>query len=100
MDGTYTAVVDRFEEEQAVLLLEDDGETVGELLVDEDALPEEGRHVDAVLVVELEDDELDDVTYEERETADRGEQAQRRFDDLSQRPPSSEDESDSSENGG
>ena len=28
-DGTYTAVMDRFEDDLAVLLLEDDGETVG-----------------------------------------------------------------------
>lgn len=96
MDGTYTAVVDRFEEEQAVLLLEDDGETVGELVVNGDALPDEGRHINAVLVVELEDEALVDATYEERETADRVERAQRRFDELSERPPSAEDESDSS----
>jgi len=30
-NGTYTAVVDRFEEDLAVLLLEEDGETVGEI---------------------------------------------------------------------
>lgn len=94
-DGTYTAVVDRFEEELAVLLLEENGETVGEVVVDQERLPEKGQHVDAVLQVELENDELVDVTYEEQETDDRSERAQRRFDDLSQRPPSEEDEDDS-----
>ncbi|SFR96744.1 Protein of unknown function [Halomicrobium zhouii] len=94
-DGTYTAVVDRFEADLAVLLLEDDGETVGEVVVDEEALPEDGRHVDAVLAVELDDDELVGVTYEEAETEDRSEQAQSRFDSLSQRPPSEGDEADS-----
>ena len=92
-EGTYTAVLDRFEEELAVLLLEEDGETVGEVVVDREALPEEGRHVDAVFEVELEDTELVEVTYAERETADRAEDSQRRFDELSERPPSDEDDS-------
>ena len=95
-DGTYTAVVDRFEADLAVLLLEDDGETVCEVVVDEEELPADGRHVDAVLAVELEDDEVVDVTYEEAATEDRSERAQSRFDSLSQRPPSEDDEEDSS----
>ncbi|WP_222913046.1 DUF3006 domain-containing protein [Natrinema sp. SYSU A 869] len=95
-DGTYTAVVDRFEDSLAVILLEDDGETVGEVVVDRERLPEDGRHVNAVLIVELEDEEVIDVTYKEQETVDRSERAQRRFDDLSQRPPSTEDESNTS----
>lgn len=95
-DGTYTAVVDRFEDDLAVLLLEADGETVDELVVDQETLPEEGRAVDAVLQVELSDEELVDVTYEAEATAERAKQAQSRFDELSQRPPSSEDDSESS----
>lgn len=94
-DGTYTAVVDRFEEELAVLLLEADDETVGEVVVDQERLPEDGRHVDAVLQVELEDDELVDATYEEAETTARSKEAQSRFDSLSQRPPTEDDEDDS-----
>ncbi|MCU4802642.1 DUF3006 domain-containing protein [Halobacteria archaeon HArc-gm2] len=93
-DGTYTAVVDRFEEDLAVLLLEADGDTVGEVVVDEAALPADGRHVDAVLAVELEDDELVEVTYTEAETDERSDQAQSRFDSLSQRPPSGDDKDD------
>jgi len=93
-DGTYTAVVDRFEEDLAVLLLEADGDTVGEVVVDEAALPEDGRHIDAILRVELDDDQLVDVTYEEAETEARSERAQSRFDSLSQRPPSGDDEDD------
>lgn len=96
MDGTYTTVVDRFEGEQAVLLLEDEDETVGEMVVDQERLPEAGRHVDAVVTVEVADGRVVDSTYRERETEDRSERAQRRFDELSRRPPSSEDESDSS----
>lgn len=94
-EGTYTAVVDRFEDELAVLLLEAEGDTVGEVVLDKEQLPEDGRHVDAVVIVELEDEAVVDITYEERETTDRSEQAQQRFDELSQRPPATEDESDS-----
>jgi hypothetical protein len=95
-DGIYTAVVDRFEDDLAVVLLEDDGDTVDQAVLDTERLPEDARHVDAVVSVELEDEEVIDITYEERETVDRSEQAQRRFDELSQRPPSPEDESDTS----
>ncbi|WP_232687501.1 DUF3006 domain-containing protein [Halobacterium zhouii] len=96
MDGTYTTVVDRFEGERAVLLLEDQDETAGEMVVDQEQLPETSRHVDAVVTVEVADGEVVDATYEKRETEDRSERAQRRFDELSRRPPSPEDESDSS----
>jgi len=95
-DGTYTAVVDRFEDDLAVVLLEADGDTVGEVVLAKERLPEDGQHADAVLTVELEDGTVVDITYEEQETEDRIEQAQQRFDELSQRPPSAEDESDSS----
>ncbi|WP_254533669.1 DUF3006 domain-containing protein [Natrinema gelatinilyticum] len=94
-DGTYTAVVDRFEDDLAVLLLEDDGETTGELVVNEDRLPESGRHVGAVVDVELEDGKPVRITYENQETNDRATAARRRFDELSQRPPATDDESDS-----
>ncbi|WP_136689104.1 DUF3006 domain-containing protein [Halorhabdus amylolytica] len=92
-DGTYTAVVDRFEGEQAVLLLEADGETVDEIVLDEDRLPENGRHVDAVLTIDLVDGEIRDSTYEEGDTERRSEHAQRRFDALSERPPGEDDSS-------
>ncbi|WP_226021914.1 DUF3006 domain-containing protein [Halomicrobium salinisoli] len=94
-DGTYTAVVDRFEEGLAVLLLEADGEMVDELVLDAESLPEAGRHADGVLTVELRDETVVDITYEAQETTDRSERAQRRFDELSQRPPPVDDESDS-----
>ncbi|MFB9807267.1 DUF3006 family protein, partial [Haladaptatus pallidirubidus] len=48
---TFTAVLDRFEEEQAVLLLESNGETVDELVIHRDDLPESGRHQDAIFTV-------------------------------------------------
>jgi len=95
IDGTYTAVIDRFEEEHAVLLLEDNDETVGEAVVDTEQLPEDARHVDAVLSVEFEEGDLVEMAYLREETTDRSGEAQSRFDDLSQRPPS-QDEDDNS----
>ena len=94
-DGEYTAVVDRFEDDLAVLLLEDDDETVGETVIARERLPDDGQYVDAVLHIELEDDEVVSITYDADETVDRSAEIQQRFDDLSQRPPSSEDDSDS-----
>lgn len=94
-DGTYAAVVDRFEGDQAVLLLEADGETVGERVLARDRLPDDGRHVDAVLRVDLEDGDVVDVRYEPGESEERAERARRRFDELSRRPPGADDESES-----
>jgi hypothetical protein len=92
MNGTYTAVVDRFEADIAVLLLEADGETIAELTLRKTRLPDAAQHVDAVLTVELDDDELVAITYEPDVTEDRADAAQRRFDELSRRPPSEEDD--------
>jgi len=97
-DGTYTGVVDRFEGDRAVVLLEADGDTVGERVLDTDRLPEDGRRVDAVLRVELRDGDVVDVSYEPDETTRRSERARRRFDDLSSRPPSADDEADDEAN--
>jgi hypothetical protein len=91
--GTYTAVVDRFEDDTAVLLLEQDGETVDELLLPKTQLPEEGSHVDAILGITISDGMVADITYEPNETSKRSTRAQRRFDELSKRPPSRDDES-------
>lgn len=82
----YTGVVDRFEGDQAVVILERDGNAVGDLVVDRDRLPQDARHVDAVLTVRVEDDELAGLSYRPDETDDRRERAQDRFDRLSQRP--------------
>ncbi|WP_336037287.1 DUF3006 domain-containing protein [Halobacterium yunchengense] len=99
-DGTYTAVVDRFEEDLAVLLLEADGETVAERVLERERLPDAGRHVDAVLTVEVEDGEVVDLAYEPSATTDRADAAQSRFDRLSRRPPSAEAGSTDEESGG
>lgn len=94
LDGTYTGVVDRFEDGLAVLVLEADGETVGERTLDRNRLPDAGRHVDSVLQVELRDGDVVDVSYQPDESERRADRARRRFDDLSSRPPSADDDSD------
>jgi hypothetical protein len=84
-DGTYTAVVDRVEAgpdggDLAVLVCERDGETVGDVVVERSALPEGGRHVDAVLTVEVADGDLVAAADRPRETERRARSAQAELD--------------------
>lgn len=88
-DGTFTAVVDRFEEDLAVLVVEDDGETVGEYVTSSGNLPDDGREVDAVLTATFDEGEMIDVSFNEEETEQRQQQTQSRFDRLSRRPEES-----------
>jgi hypothetical protein len=83
-DGTYTAVLDRFEDDLAVLVVEANGD-VSELVVAVKRLPEEGRHQDAVFTVDLDDGTLQDAHYEPVTTEERTETAQERFDRLAER---------------
>lgn len=82
-NGTVTAVVDRFEDDRAVLVLERDGETAGELVIDAERLPDDGRTVDAVFEVVLSEGAPTDVAFRPERTEHRAESAQRRFDRLS-----------------
>ena len=96
-DGSYAAVLDRFEETgegrpAAVLVCERDGEAVGDLVVGQGALPQPGRHVDAVLDVEVANGELVAADYRPAETECRRESAQSWFDRLSRRPGGDEDD--------
>ncbi|MFC7059940.1 DUF3006 domain-containing protein [Halovenus salina] len=91
-DGQYTAVVDRIEDGLAAVVLEEDATDAYELLVEPAELPEDGQHADAVLSVEMQDGELVEARYEASETKERRESAQSRFDRLSERPPSDDDE--------
>ncbi|WP_266081084.1 DUF3006 domain-containing protein [Haladaptatus caseinilyticus] len=84
---TLTAVLDRFEDEQAVLLLESDGVTVDEHVIHHDDLPESGRHQDAIFTVTLDEETIVEIVYEPTETEERAEAAQRQFDRLARRPP-------------
>ncbi|WP_339102830.1 DUF3006 domain-containing protein [Haloterrigena salinisoli] len=109
MTEHYTAVLDRIVDgETAVLLLEDDGTVVDERVLDVGRLPEDGRHEGAVFDVELADDDgsleadddnsleadddrfeagddLESVSYRPSLERDRRNEAQDRFDRLSER---------------
>jgi hypothetical protein len=87
----FTGVIDRFEEDLAVILLEADGEVVDELVLAREELPTEAAHSDAVLAVTLIDGEVTDLSYNPTETTDRKERAQSRFDRLARRPPNDDD---------
>ncbi|WP_435362318.1 DUF3006 domain-containing protein [Haloarchaeobius sp. DFWS5] len=83
-EKTYTAVLDRFEEEQAVLLCEDGDEVVDELVIHRMFLPPEGRHQDAIFTLRVGEDDRTVLTYEPGETEERASSAQSRFDQMSQ----------------
>lgn len=87
----FTGVIDRFEEDLAVILLEEDGEVVDEIVLDRAKLPDEAAHQDAVLEVTLTEGEVTELSYDPAETDDRTERAQSRFDRLAERPPSDEE---------
>ncbi|MFC6758069.1 MULTISPECIES: DUF3006 family protein [Haloarcula] len=91
-DGTYTAVVDSVEDGLATVFFEADGDEVGNAVIDASALPDDGRHDDAVLSVTVVDGEPGTWDYEAERTTTRRERTQNRFDRLAERPPSGEDE--------
>ncbi|WP_435156229.1 DUF3006 domain-containing protein [Haladaptatus sp. DFWS20] len=89
---TLTAVLDRFEEEQAVLLLESEGEVVDEVVMYCDDLPESGRHQDAIFTITVDGESIVEIQYESTETEERAEAAQQQFDRLARRPPEDDTE--------
>ena len=91
-DGAYTAVVDSVEDGLATLFFEADEATVGNAVVDAAQLPKAGRHADAIVAVEIEDNAIATATYDAERTAARAEAAQDRFDRLSRRPPGRDSE--------
>lgn len=96
-DGEYVAVVDRFEGDLAVVLVEDEGETIAEVAVPKSKLPEDGCHQDAILAVVVQDGDLVDASYDETETERRSTEAQDRFDRLAERPPRDDEDHESTE---
>jgi len=90
-DGEYTAVVDSIEDCLATVFIEQDGQDIGDAVLEATALPEKGRHADAILSVTVENDDIVRLVYDPEETETRREAAQDRFDSLSSRAPS-EDE--------
>ena len=75
MDGQYIAYVDRIvDERSAVLLLEENGETVGQRTVDVAQLPPECRHERAFCEVTVDGSEIYEVSHRpdiERERRER-----------------------------
>jgi hypothetical protein len=90
-DGEYTAVVDSIEDGYATVFFEHDGEEVEDAIIEATELPETAQHADAILSVTVKNGSLTEIEYKPERTVDRAEQAQSRFDRLSQRPPSEED---------
>jgi hypothetical protein len=89
-DGEYTAVVDRLEETLAVLEVSSE-DKLYEVVVDEETLPADGRHSDAVLEITVRDGDVVAVVHDAEATDERQERAQDRFDNLSKRPPHSDE---------
>ncbi|WP_254535020.1 DUF3006 family protein [Halomarina litorea] len=75
---TRTAVLDRFEGDRAVLVVED-ADSPETLTVDPARLPSAGRHVDAVFAVSLAHGSLTSVEYDRRATRRRTRSARQRF---------------------
>jgi hypothetical protein len=89
-DGEYTAIVDRIEDGLAALEVTT-GEERYELLPPVEALPGDAQQADAVLEIKIQNGEVVEVEYDHAATTSRSEQAQDRFDRLSQRPPDDDD---------
>lgn len=87
LDGEYTATIDRIVSGIAVVLVEDDGETVDEVHIDPEDLPDGSDGEGAVLHLTFEDGELVEIEGAPDETEARLEKARDRFERLSERPP-------------
>jgi len=89
-----TAVLDRFEGDRAVLVSDADERFV----VPRSAVPPEGRHVDAVFHLTLQDGRVVGMRYDPAATRERERRNQARFDalaeDASDRAPPDTDRSD------
>lgn len=83
MNGTYTAYLDRIVDgTEAVLLLEEDGTTVDELILDVGTLPAAGQHERALFEVDVGDGELTAVEYLPEEERKRRERIKRKSERL------------------
>jgi hypothetical protein len=95
----YTAVLDRFEAETAVLLVEADGEVVDELLVERRELPPSGREQGAVFDLRVCGDSLRVLSYRPTETEERATASQSRFDRLARDLPTADDGDETADGG-
>ena len=85
LDGTYTAVLDRYENDVAVLVVEAGGRDIAECAVTRTDLPADTRAVDTVFDVTFDCGDPVEIEIRPEETTERGEAAQSRFDRLSRR---------------
>lgn len=90
-DGQYTAVVDSIEDGLATVFFEQDGQEVADTVFDVTKLPADARHADSILTVVISDGEIVEAEYAAEQTEERADQAQSRFDRLSERPPPDEE---------
>lgn len=87
-DGTYTAVVDRIEDGLATVFIEREDEELASATVEATALPEGGRHADAIFSIRVSEGGVAEWTYDPEASETRQSATQERFDRLSRRPPS------------
>jgi hypothetical protein len=95
-DGTYDATLDRVEEGLAVILVEEGGDPIEEIVLDIEELPADCRSGGTILEVTVEDGDLVRASADHLATRERKERLQERFDRLSRRPGEGSDESDRS----
>lgn len=96
LDGRYRAVVDRIEDDLAVLLVEDGGEVIDEVVVDCDDLPS-GVEAGTVAVATFEDGAVRRLGSRPVSTDRRRSTLQDRFDRLADRPPGANRDDDTTE---
>lgn len=84
LEGTYTATVDRVESGLAVLLVEDDGETVAERHLPAEELPE-GATEGSVCELTVEAGAITAIEADTEATAARRDRLREKFDRLSER---------------
>lgn len=83
MNGIYTGVIDRIVDgKTAVILLEEDDETIGEVTVDAEEIPNEYRYESALLEVKIADGELVETAHRSKEERERRERVKEKLDRL------------------
>lgn len=87
MQGTYIAYLDRIVDgTDAVLLLEDEGKTVDQLIVDVKELPSECQYEGALIEVKVSDKTLVEATHRPERERKRRERIRNKTEGLRKRP--------------
>lgn len=83
MNGTYTAVLDRIAGgvNKAVLLIEEEGETIDEIVLDVEELPKDGQHKRAIFDVRIREGKLIEAEYKPEQEEKRLKKAQEWLDE-------------------